>query len=169
MGLRLTMLTKYKIALVAAVAAFVVGLSAGSSLMYKWAAAQESGRLRVAIEIQQQERSAALASLKNYYENLPPTEVIKTEIEEVIKYVPTAIECDVSPREHRMLDYARTGVRDPAGRVDAGPGKSGASDPSGRVPRAAEVRAHADAAINYRQCYAAAKAVELYLLRRAED
>ena len=163
------MLTKYKIALVAAAVAFVVGVSAGSSLMYKWAAAQESGRLKVAMEIQGQERTAALAAQKNYYENKPPIEVIKTEIEKVIEYVPTAIECDVSPDEHRVLDYARTGVRVAAGGADASLEKPGATEAIGRVPRAAEVRAHADAAINGRQCYAAAKAVELYLLKRASD
>ena len=159
---------KYKAIAIAAVVAFIIGSTIGSGLMYKWSMAQESGRLKVALQIKEQERSAALASLKKYYEDLPPVEIIKYETEKVIKYVTVNPECDVSPREQRLLDYSRTGVRLAAPGTDEGAREPGAPQTPKRVPRPVAVRAHVDAAVNYRQCFAVAKAVELYLKKRAE-
>lgn len=160
-------LFNFKIVAIVALAALLIGGVAGSGFTYKWFQAAEADRLEVALEIAEQERKAALASLKTYYENKPPVEVIKTEVEYVIKKIPYSPECDVTPDEQRMLDYTRTGVRITARGTDASPGESGPTGSDRRVPRGAEVRAHADAAVKYRQCLATAKAVSQYLKARA--
>lgn len=149
--------------------AVFLGFMVGGWSALKWSEFQESGRLKKALELKEVERAAALVSMQTYYENLPPVEVIKTEVNEVIKYVPTNSMCDVSNRERVMLNNARSGVRNPARGNNGSVEKSATIATVGSLPRSVEVRAHADAGVKYRQCYAVAKAVEKYLIERSRD
>lgn len=159
-------LLKVKTVLVIAAVAFALGGAAGGGIIYKWAESQESARLKVAMELKEKEHAAAILSLQDYYTNLPPVEVIHTQIEEVIKYVPSDPVCNVSVAEHSMLNYARTGLQLTSPGDNGRSGETGAFGPLGGLPRSVEVRAHADAAVKYRECYAAAKAVRTFLLER---
>ena len=146
--------------------AFAVGLSAGGSVVYKWAQAQEAARLKVALELADQEKVAALDSLKVYYENRPP--VIKEKVKYVIKTLKYDPRCNVGDDERRLLNDARTGLFASARGADEGDREPGAAAAVGEISRGAEVLAHIDAATRYRECYAVAKAVHQYLVDRAD-
>lgn len=157
-------LFNFRVVAIIAFVAFVVGVSSGGGLVYKWAQSQESARLQVALELADQEKEAALASLKTYYENRPP------EVVEKVKYVIKSLKydprCNVRPTERRLLNDARTGMLASAGGVDEGAGESTTVGAAGGISRQAEVLAHVDAATRYRECYAIGKALQEYLVKR---
>ena len=160
---------KIKTLLFVAMLGFMVGGLVSGWTVLKWSEFQESGRLKKALELKDIANAAALVSMQTYYENLPPVEMIETEVNEALKHVPTNNICDVTNGERVMLDYARTGMRDTTQTNNGSVGKPATAAAAGRLPRSVEVRAHADAGIKHQKCYAVAKAVETYLLERSKD
>lgn len=123
-------------------------------MVYKWAQAQEVGRVKAIMAQKDKAAAAAINALDSYYK--ASAKIDRTVIKEVIRYVPTAAVCDVSAGELRLLNESRLGLSQASG---GAAGADSRPSPAGKLPRAVEVEAHIDCGLRYRQIKAQCSAL----------
>lgn len=78
-------------------------------MVFKWAQAQEAGRVKTIMEQKDRAATAAINALDSYYK--ADAKIDRTVIKRIVKYVPTDAVCDVSDAERVRINSARLGMQ----------------------------------------------------------
>ena len=133
---------------------FAAGSASGGWAVYKWAQAQEVGRVTAIMVQKDKAATAAINALDSYYKAREGID--RTVIKRIIKYVPTDSVCNVSDAERRMLNASRLDLSE----ATESPDKIDSRSTSTRtLSRQVEVQAHADCGIKYREIQAQCNAL----------